>query len=556
MNNSQKIDLSPDRLIALAADMVDKHNYIDALRMLNKNRELSFDDEDSLMLYAEIYDDLGLYEKCINGWFRYLDVSLSGDLSEAYEGLAVAFLNIGNERQSAYYYNKMLLSSGEIDAASREEIMSGFLRSDKNPLHFVYPPRLADFSREISDGIGYMKESNFEKARKEFEKVDEENEKYPSARNYIAMCNIFTDKCEEAEWECRKILDKHPDNVQALTTLVAVKTQQEKLEESREIALKLLKLNVTDYDDLYKIATVCCENKMHAEAYEVFKKLGDELEYDLSVMYFKAVSAYNCGKYAESYATFNDLLTIYPEAVVAKINYTRARIAQEEGKSEELSYFYRLPAKERESTLKLLAALSAMGKREREKFVSIADISACIKWCFDEVEPTGESELHLIAAECAVWSRQDDYIRELLLNAFLVDSLKINIIAMLAERNEDNRFGVAFANVYKSVITCRIKLGRAKRKFFMKAYARLLAHFSLLNEDYCIKIATATEILYKKIADSGKLNSVKDADSLSAAIYVVSQIREDGLTDNNVCKFFDVAEENLKVLLESEDFDF
>ena len=33
-----KIDLSSDRLIAIAADLVEEHNFIGALKMLNKMR--------------------------------------------------------------------------------------------------------------------------------------------------------------------------------------------------------------------------------------------------------------------------------------------------------------------------------------------------------------------------------------------------------------------------------------------------------------------------------------------------------------------------------------
>ena len=89
-----KIDLSSDRLIAIAADLVEEHNFIGALKMLNKNAERNVNDEDSYMLYAEIFDDMGLYEKCINGWFKFMDSTFSDDLSEAYEGLAVAYMNI------------------------------------------------------------------------------------------------------------------------------------------------------------------------------------------------------------------------------------------------------------------------------------------------------------------------------------------------------------------------------------------------------------------------------------------------------------------------------
>ena len=63
MKKTIDIDLSSDRLIAVAADLVDEHNYISALKLLNKNADMHFNDEDSYMLYAEIFDDVGLFEK-------------------------------------------------------------------------------------------------------------------------------------------------------------------------------------------------------------------------------------------------------------------------------------------------------------------------------------------------------------------------------------------------------------------------------------------------------------------------------------------------------------
>ncbi|MDE6791259.1 MAG: hypothetical protein K2J61_06005, partial [Clostridia bacterium] len=67
MNKTDRIDLSADRLISIAADCVEDHDYIAALKMLNKNAVLNGNDEDSYMLYAEAFDYMGLYEKCING---------------------------------------------------------------------------------------------------------------------------------------------------------------------------------------------------------------------------------------------------------------------------------------------------------------------------------------------------------------------------------------------------------------------------------------------------------------------------------------------------------
>ena len=269
MKKTVKLDLSSDRLISVAADLVDEHKYINALKMLNKNAELNGNDEDSYMLYAEIFDDLELFESCVNYWYKFMDCNSSGDLSEAYEGLASAYLNLGKGRFAAYYYNKLVGKAG-VDPEERAEIMSDFLELEKNPLKFVYPPQLNEFADEISDGVDLMKSGKFAQAVLEFEKVEDESPSYLRARNYIAMCKIIDDKNEEAEQECLAILKKDPENVHALTSLAALKTEQKKFDESKQLAHKLLELEIHLTDDIYKVATVCCENKMHAEAYKLF----------------------------------------------------------------------------------------------------------------------------------------------------------------------------------------------------------------------------------------------------------------------------------------------
>lgn len=549
MSKTIEIDLSSDRLIAIAADLVEEHNYIGALKMLNKNAELNFNDEDALMLYAEIFDDIGLYEKCVNFWFRYLDCTLSDELTEAYEGLAVAYMNLGNEHFSAYYYNMLLLDSEELDAETRGEIMNSFLSRETNPLKFVYPPEIADCSEIISEGIDKMRRGEYDEAIGEFEKVDEENPSFLSARNYIAMCNIICDKCEEAEAECLAILKKYPDSVQALTTLAAVKTEQKKSAESRELAKQLLKLDVKSTDDIYKIATVCCENKMHEEAYNLFLKLENEFAYDQSILYFKAVSAFNCGKYEESFSAFDKLLTISPDAVTARYHYAAAREAAESGNASELSYFYRLPQSERESSLKILAAFSKLNTAEAKKIFDAVDITDCVLCCFDEADGANNDELQYLAALCAVKAGLDGLVCDILLNAFLSDSLKVNILTLLGERNEENCFGVVVCHLYKRIFFRALDVGRLKRKNFVKAYSTLTAHFAIIDSDYGEKFAVTAERLYKRLEKDGRLAAASDPDALAAAIYFKSGVKEPKVTRENLSGFFDVSDKKISDIL-------
>lgn len=548
MSKTLEIDFSDDRLIAIAADNVEEHNYITALKMLNKNAEISGNDEDSYMLFAEIFDDLGLYERSIHNWFKYMDLAEFSELSDCYEGLAVGFMNLGNEQFSAYYYNKLLMETDEVDSDMREQIVREFLYQEENPLKFVYPPEIADVSDILAKGLDYMKTGEFDKAYDEFSGVAEGNPRWEEARNYMAMCLIMQNKNGQAEKECKSLLEKRPENVQALTTLAAVKAEAGESGESAAITKKLLSLDIKDPDDLYKIATVCCENKFHAEAYDLFCKMESECGYDLNILYFKAVSAFNCKKFNESFDAFDTLLTLYPDAVTAQYWYGVARNLKEEGKWEELSYFYSLPQEIRESSLKMLTAYMKLPKNQAELLAEELNISGPVKWCFDEIPASSSGELKLLAAHVAVKAGMDDYVRDLLLHPFLPDALKIDILETLALRNKDNSFGIVVCNVYRRVTVRKLYIGSKKRKNFISAYAGLVAHFSILENSYGERFASAAEKIYGLLLSENRLEAAADTEALMAYVFETADIDDAGISKDNVCAFFEVSADRLKAL--------
>ena len=544
MTKSIQVDFSFDRLVQTAEKLIDAHDYTGALKILNKNSELNEDLGYAHLLYAQIFDDIGLYERSINEWFKFLAYSEfidDEDLSDAYEGLAVGFMNIGNEQFSAYYYNKLLKNSAEIDEDMRLDIMHSFLANEENPLKFVYPPEIADCSDVLAKGIDYMKSGDFKKAIGEFDKVDRRNKSYITARNYVAMSYIIDDKSEKAEEECLEILKIKPDDVHALTTLVAVKTEQKKFDESKSLAERLLKLDISSPDDIFKIATVCCENGMHEEAFKLFVRLEERLPYDSSVLYFKAVSAFNCGKYDKCFAAFDKLLTLNPNAVTAKYFREAAHIAQRKGDTTPMSYFYRLPVEERESSVKILAAVGSLSPAQLKKAFSEVDITDCVRWCFDESEGIGNTELQFLGAVCAVRGGLDGLVSEILLNAFVGDDIKIKMLTLLGERNEDTTASVVICNVLKEVEFYRLKLGRTRRKPFIEAYANLTAHFALLDGKLGKSFAQFTEQVYNKLENEGKLTLVKNGSELAAVIMLYSKIKLPRLSRRaEICKYFGV----------------
>lgn len=560
MNNTKTlgIDLSEDRLLAIAADYIDEHNYIGALRMLNKNAELNGNAEDSYMLYAEAFDDMGLYEKSVNGWFKYVDYTFGypdSELADAYEGLAVNYLNMGEEELAAFYYNKLLVeTAAELTPENRQEIINNFIVARKSPLKIAWPPRLADFSGEMEKGINFMRAGDFQSAVAEFEKVEEGNKSYLTARNYIAMCDIISDKCDEAEQECLEVLKKYPDDVQALTTLAAVKNQQKKSDESRSLARKLLSIDAASTEDKYKIATVCCENGMHDEAYALFCAIENDLPYDNSVLYFKAVSAYNSGRKRESLDSFDKIQTIYADAVTAKYyaDFVRSHFkdGDEDYKTNPLSYFYRLPQEERESNIEILSAFVRLRDKHAKAISEEIDITDCIRWCFDEGGDHGSLELKLLGAACAVKAAYcDDLLRDILLDAFQPDALKMQTFGFIAERNEGATYGVVVCHVYRKIDIPALSVGRNKKKIFVKAYAMAVARLALIDPDYVYALNAGAVSLYGKLAERGGLAGLKDVPSLAAAIYSSSGIEESGENGEAACKLFNADSAKYNILM-------
>lgn len=550
MGKITRIDLSGDRLVSIAMKMADDHNFVGALKMLNKHAACGEVNPDALSLYAEIYDDLGLYEKCINGWFAYLDNADYDDLTDCFEGLAVSYMNMGMDNFAAFYYSRLIEETGGVSAEEKESILRDFLSQEENPLKFVYPPKIADCSEIISEGISKMKSGDFESAIRVFDGVDEENPSYVPARNYVAMCRIVLDNLDEAEQECKNILKTHPQNVQALTTLAACYSERGETEAAVNLAKMLIGLDVDDQDEIYKIATVCCENKLHGEAYTLFSKLTGEIIYDKNIMFFKAVSAYDCGKTARAFDEFDRLLAIYPEAVTARYYYEKARRDTEEGNFEELGYFYRLPQEEREHCLGVISCYVANSKAKAKLTYPLEELERCINWCFDEVEAKSGGDLQRVALHAAVKCGLDGLIKKHLLDAFLPDEIKIELLASLTGRNTTVDTGVVICNVYKRYYVEPLSVGRVKKKSFTEAYASLCSHFAILDGENAVKFKYAAERIYLRLEELEKLGLAGDNSALSAAIYTEAGVREAGITGKKIYSFFEVTEERVNRILE------
>ncbi len=554
IKKTTKIDFSRKRIAHMADEYYNRGEYISALRFAQREFIEFGGDPDVYARFCDIYEGMGLHGSAINYWFKLLDVAHEDDLPDVYEGLASNYLSIGNERASAYYYNRLIDADETLPEEAKMDIADAFSKNKESKLHFVYPSHLADYSKELNIGSLALKSGDAKRAVQEFEKVSKGAKQYASAKEMQAVAHLLEGEPEKAEKVCLELLSMDENAVRALTTLSAAYLEQGRTEESLALAQRLVEMKIDDPDDVYKVATVCCENNLHEEAYQRFVFLDERMPYDGRTMYFKAVSAYKSGRVDEAERALDKLSTVYPDAEVAKYylrairEYKQAVESGEEAIPPELIYFYHLPQEEREARCDTLLKISSCPKDEAQLFGLLALHDGYFAWCFDEMDGA-DRDLQYLALVTAAHVRADEFLQDVLLDFEVADVLKIETLRMLAERNEDMDVGMTLCHIYKEVPLNRITIGRKKRKKFIAAYAKILSKFAVVDGRYTERIQLAAEKLYRALENANALDLIDGEDDCACAIYFVAGLTDLGRDQKWVASAFDANLAKVHVLL-------
>ncbi len=516
---SVKFDLSADKLLDIAEEKLDKEEYLPALRFLHKSIELYGPAVDEYADLAEAYEGIEVYEQAIDCWFQYLDLCAEEEAVDAYEGLAACYYNVGNEPQAMIYYKKML-SDKYFSPENSLDLNGMFDREESAPARFrvSWPPEKADHTGELSEGVRLLREGQMQKAEETFLRVPKDSAQYPAAQNYLAVSCLLQGDSARAETICRALLETEPDNVQALSTYAAVLAEQERPQEGRAVAEKLAAIHTDNPDELYKIATVCCENHLYEEALEKFRILSGTVRYDRTLLFFKGVAALRCGKLQESLSAFGTILDVWPDAEVARYYYDAVREFSE-GKTSlpDLGFFYRLPKAEREGRVRLLKALLSLPVAELHAYCTQTDLQPLLRWCFDE-EDGQLPDLQMLALAVAERADMRSFLADVLLKSTVNDVIKVEAVYRICCRNRAFECGVVLANDYHKIGFDRLQTGRKKHKIFVQAYAQCIARFSLFGDGAGEEYRQAAQALYAAAESAGALDGLK-AENITATLY-------------------------------------
>ena len=169
------------------------------------------------------------------------------------------------------------------------------------------------------------------------------------------------------------------------------------------------------------------------------------------------------------------------------------------------------------------------------------------EWCFDELDGA-DHDLQYLALVTAAHVRADEFLQDVLLDFEVADVLKIEILRMLIERNEDMDIGVVLCNIYKCVPISKISIGRKRRKKYLEAYAKLASKFVAIKESYSMKIKKAAEKLYRALEENNALDLIENTDDCACAIYMLTGIHDLGKDMAWIASAFNANLENTQQL--------
>lgn len=518
-----------ETLLSAAEKRLDGGEYLAALRFLNSYHAQYTPTPDSASAQADAYELLESCSQALKAWYVFLDCCDEDSLADAYEGLAVNYMNLGKDIQAAYYYNRLLQVDGDISEESKMEIVETFSKPKKSPFKIVYPPEQADYSDTVEEGLERLKEGKCELSREIFSRVPVGAKAYRPAQNLIAVSYLLDDDAPMAKEICERLIGEDDKDVQAYTTYAAALGQLGQTDGARAVAEKISRFSVSDTDELYKIATVCCENGMHAEALEKFIRLEEEMPNDKTLLYFKAVAAYKSGDVPLCMETFDRLVTVYPEAAVAKYYYNALRYYMDNRdkgdiRPPELTYYYTLPAEVKERYCQLLCFLEKIRSDVTDEIGDDPQVLSVLQWCFDENDGVS-AEFQQLSVLVAIHCRSERFLRKFFLNPEISDSVKLFAVQKLAEKNREMTYGLVICHFYRTVRFRHINIGVKKHRRFIQGYAGAYAKAAVLSEQHSRRVAAAAELLYHCMLESDILSLADRPADVSAAIYRLAEIR-------------------------------
>ncbi len=503
--------------IKKAEKHIDAGNFLEALALYRCVLGMEPENVDYLLSVAQIYSEMGLYAESND---VLLKIAKYGSTpTECLFALGCNYMGLKNYELADEAFEQYLAVDPEGEYA--EDIDELFDIMDEED--FEEEGSLHDISRrmmyeEAYEGKQCLDSGDYKNAIKHLEKVVRRSDTMYSAMNNLALSYFFEGRKEEAVELSKRVLSSQRLNLHACCNLALFYSD---MNDHANAAVNLEKLNgMTDIEpeDMHKVALTYCELGYHQKAYQMFLKIVAFQPYDIRILHFCGLAAYNCAQYAESLSYFVKILKIDPSNSLAQYYKLRAEDAKSGGSHKEFEYVYQVQFEE------IKRRISYLNECLKQKDGSLKD-----KWKKDEFFKSiifwglhyGDEYIKKIVLEIMSMfsdAKVEDAFRDFLLKSSETDDIKNDIFMYLKKMGAKEPY---VAYIKGAIAEVRVGTVSEDLKKLPQRYADALSSFiSHARPRYNDEFVTLGVETMLSIVTAGKddANWVKTPEAFAAAL--------------------------------------
>ena len=478
-NNVLSFYQPPDFFLKKAEKHIDAGNFLEALQLYRQVLGMDPNNVEYLLCIAQIYTEMGLYAESNDVLIK---IAKYGETpTECLFAMGCNYMGMKDYALAEDVFEQYLAVDPEGDYSDDIDELFEILDADDiledGVLHDVNQRMLMDASYA---GKKCFDDGDFKGAIKHLQRVYDKDETMYSAVNNLALAYYFDGQKDKAITISEKILDKTPSNLHACCNLAFFYSDKKDFTSAARYLDKLDTFKDIEPDDMHKVALTYCELGYHHKAYQYFSKIVAFQPYDLRLLHFCGLAAYNCGLFNEAVNCFALILKIDPEHSLAQYYLAQTEQAKKGGANRALEYVYQVQFNEIKKRIRYLnECLKQKDSSLTYKWTNDAYFKSVIKWGLYY----GDDYIKKIVIEIMCMftdAHVEDEFRNFLLKTSEKDEIKNDIFMHLKRMGAKEPY-VAYI---KGAIA-EVRVGSVSEDIgnMAKPYAEVLGHYIKYTRD-------------------------------------------------------------------------
>lgn len=459
-----------------ALEYLDSEEFLPALDYIRRAIKQDPNELDFRFLLAQVYADMGLYRKSNFEYFKLL--SIDGNFGECYLRISQNYFMLKDEVVAVNYLKKSI----EFDFDEDEILDADELMRELSGGEFKLLSQNSEDEMLLSCVNKLLSLNEYDGALQLLKYVKSNSQYYINALNIEAFCySRLEDPKKEIEI-ANKMSKIEPNNIDALCYKSDGYAKIGDIEKAKEIANKILNLDISDYNDYYKVSVILLQCNYKEQAIKLLNSYLSYYPYDESAILLLSLAYYNYGEIELAKNYVFKLIRIDNSNTIAK--YYNQYFQDYNDCQKELLYIQQVPEEEVKRRTLMFAEISTYTSSEIVKYIKFnPDFFNYVKWLFDFGETKFCIMLIIKLAHLNLSSVQQ-FLKDCLVDASLSYIIKQQILKELVLMLPSQKIALLHEDQIKFLSPKANKLIFEFPKVYFEAFVDVFCSLAFIDDDF------------------------------------------------------------------------